>query len=150
MSLGRWCRLAWPLAQVPSILLVFAVVVTTSFDGSVSGRSLMRGPGGLSDFVRPVLLAPLVETLILAVGMWLLTGRVKRNGWAALISAVIWGVAHGLNHWLRFFGVVWSFFVFSCGWLAWSRISLWRGFVAAAVPHFLINLTVWIVRFLWW
>jgi hypothetical protein len=49
---------------------------------------------------------------------------------------------HALLDPLWFFGTVWSFFVMSCAFLGWRKCSYRRAFIAASVPHVLINLTV--------
>ena len=89
-------------------------------------------------FVLIVIIAPLIETLILA-GFFLLIprrlGLIKR----AIISAIIWGILHALSAPVWFFGVVFSFFVYSCSYLVWRQKSFARGFVAAAVPHAVVN-----------
>ena len=43
---------------------------------------------------------------------------------------------------LWFVGTAWSFFVFSCLYLTWRRVSFRHAYVAALVPHMLINGTV--------
>lgn len=59
---------------------------------------------------------------------------------AAASSAVIWGLAHALFGALWFFGTVWAFFVFSCAYMAWRKVSFWHGYAAATAPHAAINL----------
>jgi hypothetical protein len=40
-----------------------------------------------------------------------------------------------------FFGTVWSFLVFSCAYIGWRPVSFKEAFLAAWIPHVLINLT---------
>ena len=88
-----------------------------------------------------VLLAPVVETALLALGVSLLSRLFDRPILVAGASAAIWGLLHGIFGTLWFFGTVWSFFVFSCAFLAWRGHSFRAGFVAAAIPHALVNLS---------
>ena len=85
-----------------------------------------------------VIVAPLIETLILAVFFMLIPrrlGLVKR----AIISAILWGILHALSAPLWFIGVIFSFFVFSCGYLVWRQKSFACAFVAALLPHVFVN-----------
>jgi hypothetical protein len=54
---------------------------------------------------------------------------------------MIFGAAHGLVAVSWFFGTVCSFFAYSYAYLYWSGRSLRQAYVAACVPHMLINLT---------
>ena len=65
-----------------------------------------------------------------------------RPGIVAGISAICWGLLHGLKAPLWFFGTAFSFFVFSCAYLWWRQVSFRHAFAAAALPHALINATV--------
>lgn len=92
------------------------------------------------DILGPVVFAPVVETLLLGLllkGLLLLTARPVLT---AALSALFWGALHGIVAPLWFFGTVWSFFIFACAYLGWHRQSRRKAFIAAAVPHSLINL----------
>ena len=71
--------------------------------------------------------------------LWLL----RRLGFAApaacTASALLWALAHGALQPVRFFGTLWSFTVFSVGYLHWRRKSRTHGFTAAAGPHIVVN-----------
>jgi hypothetical protein len=143
-------RYVWRAAAtgvVPSILLVVVVAGLAALAGMDVRRppELRLGAGGL---VTVVLVAPLLETLILA-GLLELLGMALRS-WVriAAVSAVAWGLLHGLVAPLWFFGTVWSFFVFSAAYIAWRPQSIGRAFAAAAMPHALINLAVFAVLYL--
>ena len=98
----------------------------------------------IGDFIDAVVFAPLVETLMLASMLALMPCR-----WGivtkAIIAAVIWGGLHALAAPFWFFGTVFSFFVFSCGYLVWRQKSFGCGFTAAALPHALINLSAFVL-----
>jgi hypothetical protein len=84
------------------------------------------------------------ETLLLAFVLNILSNWIKPKLPVAAISALLWGGLHGLYAPIWFFGTVWSFFVFSCAFLAWRERSFRAAFVAAALPHALVNLTVYL------
>jgi hypothetical protein len=88
-----------------------------------------------------VIFAPIVETFVLIGGIKLLEIISSRPVVLAMLSALVWGLLHGSFATLWFFGTVWSFFVFSSAYLAWRSRSFKAGFIAASMPHALVNLT---------
>ena len=98
----------------------------------------------LWDFIGAVVFAPVVETLLLAGLLALITRR-----WGivpkAIISAMIWGGLHAIAAPFWFFGTVFGFFVFSCSYMVWRQKSFACGFAAAALPHALINLSAFVL-----
>lgn len=101
------------------------------------------GSGGWA-FFNVVVLAPLLETLMLAGLLALLPARCGLLGRAAL-SALLWGGLHASTAPFWFVGTVFPFFVFSCSYLVWRPVSFRSGFVAAALPHALQNLVVMVL-----
>lgn len=92
-----------------------------------------------ADAFGMVVFAPLVETLLL-IGLLKLLNRAGLNDRAAcIVSALLWGLLHGLLHPMRFFGSIWSFAIFGAGYLAWRGKSPRSGFMAAAGPHVVVN-----------
>ena len=98
----------------------------------------------LRDFLGAVVIAPVFETLLLAGMLALMPLRwgIARR---AIISAIVWGLLHGVFAPLWFFGSVFGFFVFSCGYMVWRQKSFAYGFAAASIPHAIINLTVFVI-----
>ncbi|MDD2924563.1 hypothetical protein [Rhodoferax sp.] len=94
-----------------------------------------------------VVVAPVIETLLLAAILWVLSLLSQNLLLVAAASAVIWAGFHATFGALWFFGTVWSFFVFSCAYLTWRKVSFPRAYFAAALPHAFVNLTV--VLILW-
>ncbi|WP_225539968.1 hypothetical protein [Xanthomonas sp. XNM01] len=142
---SRRTLLAFVLSLGGSLLLVALVLGALGLAGiTIDDTGLPEREAGVGDFLGMVLLAPLIETLVLIAFLALLPARIGIVPRAA-ISALLWGGLHALAAPFWFFGVVWSFFVFSCGWLAWRPESFAHGFAAAAIPHALQNLTVFLV-----
>ena len=54
-------------------------------------------------------------------------------------------MGHSVVPW--FFGTVWSFYVFSLGYLAWRPVSYKHALGAAAVPHALVNASALLMQF---
>jgi hypothetical protein len=148
-SLFDYCLVAWPVALVPSILIVIAVHSMFSTAGvDVTGLQKPAVDLRTRSLWIAVLAAPVIETLVLGGVLRLLEFATKRRQMLALLSALAWGGAHAWFHPLWFFGTVWSFYVFSRGWLAWRPVSYKHAFAAAAVPHALVNSSALAVQFL--
>lgn len=147
-SFTGYCVVAWHLALIPSIVLV--LVAHAAFSAAGADVAAIQRPA-----VAPadrnlwivLALAPLVETAILGLALHLLGFVTRRPNVLAALSALAWGAAHAAIHPLWFFGTVWSFFVFSRGWLAWRPVSYKHAFGAAAVPHALVNASAVLAQF---
>ena len=139
LPLWLYCFVTGLFAFAGSILLV-----GTSWGvGKALGLDITPAPVteplGWAAVFGTVIFAPAVETLLLIGFLKLLARTGLRESVACGVSALMWGLAHGLLHPLRFFGSVWSFFLFGVSYLSWRHASGSRGFVAAAAPHALVN-----------
>jgi hypothetical protein len=144
----EYCLVAWHLALIPSILLV--VLAYAVFTGTGADVSAIQKPA--RDIAQrhvwiTVLVAPVVETLVLALGIRLISLLTKRREAIAITSALAWGALHGYFYPIWFFGTAWSFYVFSRGLLAWQPVSYKHALGAAAVPHALVNASALLVQF---
>lgn len=86
-----------------------------------------------------VVVAPLIETFLVIAGLGILRSTGIGFFASAAVSGVAWGMLHGLLMPIRFLGTCFSFFVFSCAYLAWHRQSFRKAYWAATIPHMLIN-----------
>jgi len=147
-SLLGYCLAAWHVALIPSLLLV-CVAHTLFASAGVDVTSLQKPPVELKtrSVWMAALVAPLIETVILGLLLRLLEFATPRRQVLALLSALAWGGAHAWFHPLWFFGTVWSFYVFSRGWLAWRPVSYKHAFGAAALPHALVNSSALLMQF---
>jgi hypothetical protein len=147
-SLSGYCLVAWNVALIPSVLIV-AVVHLLFVHAGVDTSPLQKpavDPQTRSLWIALVA-APVLETLALGGVLRLLEFATARRQVLALLSALAWGGAHAWFHPLWFFGTVWSFYVFSRGWLAWKPVSYKHAFAAAAVPHALVNSSALLMQF---
>lgn len=159
-ALGRWwrmephgsllgyCLVAWNLALIPSVLIV--ALVHLLFAGAGVDASPLQKPAvdpQTRSLWIALLAAPVLETLVLGGVLRLLEFATARRQVLAVLSALAWGAAHAWFHPLWFFGTVWSFYVFSRGWLAWKPVSYKHAFAAAAVPHALVNSSALLMQF---
>jgi hypothetical protein len=147
-SFVEYCLVAWHLALIPSIALAaLAYLVFSTAGADVSALQKPARDVLTRNVWMTVLVAPFVETLVLALGLWLLSRITRQRQVIAIISALAWGGLHAWFHPLWFFGVVWSFYVFSLGYLAWRRVSYKHALGAAAVPHALVNASALLMQF---
>jgi hypothetical protein len=147
-SLLGYCVVAWHAALIPSLLIVLAAHSLFASAG-VDVTDLQKPPVELEarNLWMAALVAPLIETLVLGLLLRLLAFATRRRQVLAVLSALAWGGAHALFHPLWFFGTVWSFYVFSRGWLAWQPVSYKHAFAAAALPHALVNSSALLMQF---
>lgn len=143
-----YCVLAWHVALIPTILILLAA--HTLFAASGADVQALQKPAreiAQRSLWITLVVAPLVETLILAVVVTLLARFIRNANLVAAISALAWAGLHATFYPLWFFGVVWSFFVFSRGYLAWRPVSYKHAFGAAALPHALVNSSAMLLQF---
>jgi hypothetical protein len=147
-SLLPYCLIAWHVALVPSVL--FVLLAHSLFAQAGVDVGPWRKPAvdlQSRNLWIATVVAPLVETLVLAGVLRLLAFATRRRQLLAVLSALAWGGAHAWFHPLWFFGTVWSFYVFSRGWLAWRPVSYKHAFAAAAAPHALVNSSALLMQF---
>jgi hypothetical protein len=144
----EYCLIAWHVALLPSIALVALAYVIFSTAGADVGalQKPARDIANRNVWIT-VLAAPIVETLVLAAGIALIGLITPHREVIAIISALAWGGLHAWFYPLWFFGVVWSFYVFSRGYLAWRPVSVKHALGAAAVPHALVNSSALLMQF---
>ena len=143
MPLWKYCLIAFPVALVPSIVLLGSVALVLG--ALVVQVEILLPPEtevSVGAAFSAIVVAPLLETPLLALLLALLGKFSNRAGFVASASGVLWGIAHGVFGALWFFGTAWSFFVMSCAFLHWRKQSFAQAFIAAAVPHALINFTM--------
>lgn len=142
--------LATAIALIPSIVLAMtAFRIALWFDPNFFSAQPTPPPETPFRIFTSSLPVPLIETWIV---MWIIrTVRrfVHRPGLIATITAVICAIAHELALPLWFFGTVWSFFIFSYGFLIWQPYSSRYAFFAAFLPHALLNFLVSLSVIFW-
>lgn len=148
-SLPQHCLWAVPASVLPSVaFLGLAHAIAWALGMDVSSMNPPDRPPSLESLFSGVVFAPVVETLLLAGLLGLLSRLSRRPLFVAAASGVLWGGVHGAYGAMWFFGTFWSFYVLGCSYLAWRPLAWWKAFVVAAVPHAIINLMVWLLLFL--
>ena len=127
------------ISLVPSLLVSF-LVTSVGLGNERTMPQFDQEARPVVLFVSLVIVSPVVETVVLGFGLWLLAFVTRWPIRQALASCVIWAVLHSL--WASAWGLVvlWPFFVFSCAYLAWRRRSLWHAMGVACGVHVFQNL----------
>ncbi len=94
---------------------------------------------GVTAFLLLVVFAPLIETLIMAAILALLTRFLPATA-AVLFSALLWGIAHSLQAAAWGLVIWWPFVIFSTLYLVWRERSVWAAIGVATATHALQNL----------
>ncbi len=150
LPLWRYCLLAFPVFTLPAMAI------------SGAARGLFTLAGVDLDLIAPpshdltiiyifglIVFSPIVETLLLALGIRILSALSPNTFFVAISSALIWGGLHDAFGLLWFFGPAWGFFVMSCGYIAWRRQSFKSAYLAASIPHAFNNSFAAFVILLW-
>ena len=142
VALWRYTLEAWAFALVPSLLVTIAAVGLVYILGDIDAVRFPPPPvSTVFDVLGAVVIAPIIETLLLALLITLLSRMLHKPISVAVVAGLIWGALHAIVAPLWFFGTAWAFFVYASAYLAWRGRSFGSGFVAAAVPHALKNMT---------
>lgn len=140
ISIWNYCIALVPLALIPSFvfyLMATTVIQAGGLDVAAHAAPAIKvTPGGV---LGTIVFSPICETYLLAWPLSVLLSVPLRPIACAAIAALIFGCLHMMFGALWFFGATWSFFVYSCAYLSWRRTSFRHGFLAALVPHALVN-----------
>ena len=133
-SAARSIAVGWAVAFPASILLAYLV------QGLAPNAQAPEFPmRGLVAVGLLVLFAPIVETLIMGVGLLILL-RLLPPTWAVIASALAWGAVHSLAAPIWGLVIWWPFIVFSTLFVAWRNRSLALAFAIPMATHALQNL----------
>lgn len=143
-----FCVLMTLAALVPSSAIYYLsqYIFSLLFD-DISKYSPPQLTISVESVLGTVVFAPVFETLILAAVIYFLQAIISKKIWIYLISAVFFGALHGLSGALWFFGTVWSFLVFTYCFLLWSSENSLKAFLAACIPHMLLNSVACLISF---
>ena len=125
------------ISLIPSLVIVMILGLTGIITEETAPK--FEGPAIIL-FIGLIVIAPPLETLLMAVGLRLLSFITKRPVRLAIFSAFIWAVVHSLEAPVWGLGVIWPFFVFSCCYLSWRRHSWWRAIFVTTCVHAFQNI----------
>ena len=135
---------AWPVAIVPTVAIatiasVIAQLVGAEylFDESQWGDLFEMSAGML--LLQIVVVAPILETLLMAPLLALLVRLLPRRRYAVLLSALAWAILPSLSAPIWGICIFWTFIIFSTAFLVWREVSFWHAVGVTAAIHALNN-----------
>ena len=128
---------AWLLCILGSLMLA-AIVRAILPQGDAPDFSALQelGPGVI--LFSLVVFAPVVETLIMGCVLLVLQ-LFMRPGYAVIVSAAGWAVAHSMQAAIWGLVIWWPFLIFSLLFVVWRQRSLWLAFLLPALVHMMQN-----------
>lgn len=130
----RAVLVGWAMTTVPALML--SLIVGSLFPQAARPEF---GAVNLDLFVRLVVIAPLLETLIMAAVLEILLLALPPK-WAVVVSSVGWGIAHSLI--APSWGLViwWPFLIFSTLYVTWRGQARTLAIAIVFAVHALNNL----------
>ena len=126
------------ILQMAVISLVPSLLISFMFFG-VLGVPLDQAPqfdGPLPVLLVSVLvIAPVIETLLMALVIKLASFIFKKTVSICLATALVWAIVHSVSVPLQGVTVYWPFFVFSYAYLAWRKHGWWKAISIATAIH---------------
>ena len=148
-ALVRYCLLAALLAMLPTLLAVglqFALMALQGQEALSLGHRLEL-PGAF-DTVGTLLLAPVMESALLAATVELARRAGLPRHLTTALSALCWALLHALlQGWIKFIPAAWGFMIFTHAYQVWRERSWRHASLAALLPHMLVNSAVLAVVF---
>lgn len=137
ISMWKYVLRTGLISLVPSLIIAMILALTGVITEETGPD--FEGPA-IGLFIGLVIIGPPLETLLMALVLWLLSFITKRPVQLAVISAFIWAGLHSLIAPAWGMGVIWPFFVFSCSYLSWRRRSWWRAILVTSCVHAFQNI----------
>jgi hypothetical protein len=141
---ARYVLRAWPMAMLPTL----AIATVASTIAHIAGAEYLFDEnqwGNLFEMSSTMLLlqivvvAPIVETLLMAPLLALLLRVLPRKRYVVLGSALVWAGLHSLSAPIWGVCIFWTFVVFSTAFVVWRERSLWHAIGVTAAIHALNN-----------
>lgn len=146
MPARRYIILAWVIAFFPTLLI--SAVVQSIFET----KNDLMGQGKVPAFIvfiGMVVFAPVVETIIMAIVIWILRRFTRKDFKIIIFSAIFWAILHSLS-WLPWgFIIFWPFIVFSAAYVYWSRKSVIKALMITTCIHAMVNFIPGVLTFIY-
>ena len=128
---------AWLLTILGSLMLA-AIVRAVFPQGATPDFANLQELGPAAILAMLVVFAPVTETLIMG-GILLLLLKFMRPGYAVVVSAAGWAVAHSMQATAWGMVIWWPFLIFSLLFVVWRERSLWLAFLMPMIVHGMQN-----------
>lgn len=143
-GLLAYCTQAWLMVQIPVLVITSAVYIAVEYFGvSKDGRfrNVADAAPTFGGAFASIALAPILETALLILLISFIRRYASKRLTIAACGGLVWGCIHGFAAIFWFPGAAWAFFLFSYAYLVRRNVSALQGWIAAAVPHALMNTT---------
>jgi len=144
VSLWKYAFVAYVIAWLPSTFLEAFVYTALWLFADSPGIGLTHSNAAPSPLIMLVLVAPVIETVLVALTAAALAGVFGTPGRTSIACGMLWGTIHAVVSPTRFLGSAWAFVILSISYLAWRPKSLGHGLLAAFIPHVLGNATTYL------
>lgn len=149
-SVASYVLRVLPIIIIPALIIsgllayiVSALGVDAGYDDILSEEIPGLSPLMMTIFtaVSVVILAPVIETLMMAAVFWGLR-KMKLPYWGLVVGQVaFWIALHSLQVPIWGIGIAWAFFIFSIAYLAWDeKGGMGQAFGVVTLLHALNNL----------
>ncbi|MCQ8184587.1 hypothetical protein [Parvularcula maris] len=131
----------WATATIPALLLVLVAqqILPPEMFERVGDEVWSDELPVWANVGGVVLFAPVVETLMMAIGFALMSLVRVPPGWQIAAQTVAWGILHGSIAAAWGIAPTWIFFVLSVIWIGQRPASWWKSFFAVTLVHMLNN-----------
>lgn len=142
LPMRKYIILMAVISFVPSIVVSMLIAAVAPSDETMVPNFEKGDFGGLPvlAFLLLVIISPLVETLLMSFGIWLLSRFVKARVAIVVMSAFAWACLHSMMYPLWGLAVFWPFVVFSCAYITWRKKSWIKAVWVVFCIHALQNL----------
>ena len=128
---------AWLLTILGSLMLA-AIVRAVYPQGGTPDFANLQGRGAGEILFWLVVFAPVLETLIMG-GILLILLHFMRPGYAVVVSAAGWAIAHSMQETAWGMVIWWPFLIFSLLFVVWRERSLLLAFLMPMTVHAMQN-----------
>jgi len=132
ISMRRYVLRTGLISLLPSLVLTF-ILALSGVITEETGPAFEGSPLELTVLI--VIVGPPLETLLMALGLRILSFITRRRIPLAVMSAFVWACLHSIAAPAWGLGVIWPFFVFSCSYLAWRQRGWWRAILVTSCVH---------------
>jgi uncharacterized membrane protein YjgN (DUF898 family) len=140
IPIWRYTMLLALLAIIPAIAIVGFVRFGMAFAGLNTARfDAPPVSASFSGAFGTIVFAPILETILLALLIAILSSFMSNKLHVAAVSGIAWGLGHAAFGLLWFFGPAWSFFILTCAFIAWRGKGFKQAYFVAFIPHVLNN-----------
>jgi hypothetical protein len=130
-------------SAIPPSLIAGAILIYSKFTKlNLAGLSVPESSFSFINLVGKGIIAPVIETLILALVIAILSSFLSNKLYIASIASILFGLGHAYFAFIWFFAPAWMFFILSYAYLTWREKGFKHAYFAALIPHVFNNVVI--------